>query len=110
MRSRRRYSCIRDPAATSDHSGARGLFDHAAIQVDVENACPYWHRLRGQAGVNHAEEEQHEDEDECVLDADEKLPHRANEFHPGLDNYCYQCRTSGRVNVRPNLFDESRSL
>jgi hypothetical protein len=61
--------------------GPRGLLDDVPLEVEVEHPIVDRRLLHRQAGINRSEEEQHEKEDERVLDSDQQLPDGANEFH-----------------------------
>ena len=59
----------------------RRLLDHGSPEIQREHAVPDRCRPRCQHGIEHGEEQKHQDQDESVLDSDQQLPDCANELH-----------------------------
>jgi len=59
------------------------LLDDASVEVEVEDSVAHRRRPCRQGAVEQSEEQQHDDEDERVLDPDQQLPDCADELHHG---------------------------
>ena len=62
------------------------LFDQRAVEVERKHAVLDRRRPGRKRAVQRSEEQQHEDEDQRVLDPDQQLPDCANEFHVKVPN------------------------
>ena len=67
--------------------GLRVLLDEAAVEVEVKHTIFDRRGSRRERPVQHAEEEQEQQQDERVLYADEQFPNRAHELHGSAFSY-----------------------
>ena len=70
------------PLERLDCAGPRGLLDDRPVQLEEQGAAAGAdRRARGHRAPDRCEEEQHQDQDEPVLDAYQEPPHLASELH-----------------------------
>ena len=81
--------------------GPRCLFDLDPVQIHRPNAVADRGRLGRQAGIQQAEEHQHEQQRSGIPDAHQQLPNRTHEPHANL----LALRPSAEIETGPRNFD-----